>query len=457
VIAREYISHGLRERATQIVTLDLGPRTDLEIEQRLRRDMGEERLTTIDRRLIRDMDALGSVRASDADPFQQSLRIGRLRKLAKMGLAEHLSGDSWRLEPDLADTLRRVGERGDIIRTMQRELGARKLDRPPADHAIYRPGAPGAIPLVGRVITRGLADEVEDRHYVMVDGTDGRTHYIDIGKGMATDPIPENAIVRITPRSGGIRTADRTIAEVAAANGGLYSVDAHLRHDPSATQAFAETHVRRLEAMRRTARNVEREPDGSWIVTADHLDKVAAFEDRLTRNQPVTVETLAAMPLNRLASVEAATWLDRELVADTPVPLRDAGFGREVQGALAIRQQWLIAAELADEHGSETVVRPDMLAILRRRELLRVAGQFSDELGLPFAETKNGDWVEGQLMKVVDMHSGRHALVERSHEFTLVPWRPILERQLGRNVQGLMREDGINWTLGRQRKGPTIS
>ena len=56
VIAREYISHGLRERASRLVTLDLGPRTDLEIEARLRRDTGAERLTAIDRRLIRDMD-----------------------------------------------------------------------------------------------------------------------------------------------------------------------------------------------------------------------------------------------------------------------------------------------------------------------------------------------------------------------------------------------------------------
>src|SRR3546814_10493286 len=56
VIAREYISHGLRERAIDIVNLDLGPRTDLEISERLRGDVNEERLTVIDRRLIRDMD-----------------------------------------------------------------------------------------------------------------------------------------------------------------------------------------------------------------------------------------------------------------------------------------------------------------------------------------------------------------------------------------------------------------
>ena len=241
VIAREYISHGLRERASRLVTLDLGPRTDLGIEERLRSDTGAERLTAIDRRLIRDMDTARIVSASDTDPFQQSLRAGRLQKLGAMGLAESLGASRWRLADGLVDTLRRIGERGDIIRTMQRELTARKLERATADRVIFDLTAEGAASIVGRVIVRGLADELDDRHYLIVDGIDGRTHFAEIGTGEGVEPIPDLAIVRIAPRSGGVRPVDRIVAEVAAANGGRYTVDAHLRHDPSATQAFAET------------------------------------------------------------------------------------------------------------------------------------------------------------------------------------------------------------------------
>src|SRR3984893_10896336 len=50
IIAREYLTHGMRERAAELVALDLGPRTDLEIENRLRHEIGQERLTGIDRR-----------------------------------------------------------------------------------------------------------------------------------------------------------------------------------------------------------------------------------------------------------------------------------------------------------------------------------------------------------------------------------------------------------------------
>ncbi|MFX5756847.1 DUF3363 domain-containing protein, partial [Acinetobacter baumannii] len=81
-----------------------------------------------------------------------------------------------------------------------------------------------------------------------VEATDGRTYYVEIGKGEHVDPHSTGAIVRIEPVSVGIREADRIVAAIAAANDGRYDVDAHLRHDPSATEAFAQTHVRRLEA-----------------------------------------------------------------------------------------------------------------------------------------------------------------------------------------------------------------
>jgi hypothetical protein len=374
-----------------------------------------------------------------------------------MGLASHIGSDTWRLEPDLANTLRRIGERGDIIRTMQRELTARKLDRAAADRVIYDPTAQEAAPIIGRVIMRGLADEHEDRHYLLIDGIDGRTHYAEIGEGEMVDPTPENAIVRIVPREGGVRPVDRTIVEVAAANDGRYTIDAHLQHDPSASEGFAETHVRRLEAMRRVARNVECDPDGSWIITPDHIDKVARYEARLLRDRPVAIETLSVVPLDKLPTTEAATWLDRELVADTPAPVRDAGFGGEVRSAQAMRRQWLVAEQLAEEQDGKTVYRCGMLAALQRRELLRVARQLSNEMGIPFVEAKANEPINGRLVRAVDMTSGRHALIERSRDFTLVPWRPVLDRHIGKNVTGTIHERGINWTIGRQRSGPSIS
>lgn len=457
IIARDYISHGLRERACELVDLDLGPRSDDAIEQRLRAEVGQERLTSIDRSLIRDAEA--NVLASSAirGAFDQSIRVGRLKTLERLGLATQMGATHWRLAPDLADTLRRMGERGDIIRTMQRAYAARGDAPAIADQAIYDPAAPDARPLVGRIVERGLSDEINDRHYLIVEATDGRSHYVAIGRGENLGPTHPGSIVRIVPAEHGVRQADRTIAEVAATNDGRYTIDAHLRHDPSATEAFAETHVRRLEAMRRLTRNVEREPDGSWVIAPDHLARAAAYEMARASDRPVAIDMLSSQSLDKLVGADAATWLDKELVAVSPEPLRDAGFGHDACIAKDRRRQWLVAEQLADERDGRTIYRANMIATLQRRELLRVAGQLSDELGIPFAEARTGDPIEGRLGRMVELTSGRFALVEKSREFTLVPWRPVLERQIGKPVAGIMRSEGISWTIGRQRSGPSIS
>lgn len=341
VIAREYIAHGFRERAAELATLDLGPRTDREIQDRLRHDVEQERLTAIDRRLLRRMDAAQVTSPAHNDPFQQAVATGRLRKLGAMGLAEYLGAGRWRLADRLEDTLRRMGERGDIIRRMPRELTAPKLERAPSDRIIE-----GELqaPIVGRVVQRGFSDEHRDRHYLIIDGVDGRLHHLDIGRAAAAEPTPEGAIVRAAPRKAEARDVDRTIAEIARENGGRYSVALHLRRDPSASQAFAETHVRRLEAMRR-AGAVERLADGSWNIAPDHTTRAAAFEARQLRDRPVAIEMLSAASLERLPEADAATWLDHALAPSEPLVLSDAGFGRELRDALAARRQWLVEQE----------------------------------------------------------------------------------------------------------------
>ena len=455
VIGRDYLIAGIRERAAELVALDLGPRTDLEIADRLQREIEQERLTSIDRRLLRDMDQDRIVHAADRDPFQQSLRAGRLQKLGRLGLASETAPGCWQLTEGMDDTLRHMGERGDIIRTMQRAFTEHGLERAGTDYTIADPAT--MKPITGRVVERGLADEINDRHYLIVDATDGRSHHIDIGRGDATGPIPAGALVRIDPKPTVARTVDRTVAEIAAAHGGRYSIDIHLHYDANATQTFAETHVRRLESMRRAMKSVEREVDGTWIIAPDHIERAAAFETRQAKNAPVIVQTLSTLPLEQQVSSDGATWLDYQLVGVGTEPLRDAGFGREAREALDRRRQWLIAQGLAQEEHGRIVIRANLLATLRRRELARVAGQLSGELGLGYAEARNGERIEGIYRRPVELASGRYALIEKSREFTLVPWRPVLDRHIGREVSGIMRGDAINWTIGRQRSGPSIS
>jgi len=448
IIAREYITHGLRQRAADLVNLDLGPRTDREIMRSNLREIGQERFTGIDRRLLRTVDTEGLVSPHQRDGIEQSLRAGRLATLARMGLANEERRGRWRLSDDLEPTLRAMGRRGDIIATLDREVRSRSLAVSPIDYAIYDPAGGHAQPFVGRVLSCGLTDEQSDRQFLIVDGIDGQTHYVEIGSGRGVDDLTkEGAVVRVTPTLVEMRDVDRTVAEIATASGGLYSEDIHLRHDPTATDRFAKTHIRRLEAIRRTTGGVDRDPDGTWRIAPDHLERALAYERERAAAEPVRIEALATMPVEHMPRHDGITWLDEDQDLSEQHHL-GRGFGARVAEAIRQRQQWLAEQGLAG--------RSDMIGMLRRRELRRVAGQLSRELGLNFVETASGERVEGMYRRSVQVGTARMALIQKSREFTLVPWRQVLERQIGREVSGIVRGGDVSWTFGRQRSGPEI-
>ena len=453
VIAREYLSHGLRARAQEIVELDLGPRTELEIRRAQMREIGQERFTSIDRRLMQAIDVDGLVSPAHRDGIEQAARAGRLQTLGRMGLAVEEKRSRWRLDGALEPTLRAMGKRGDIIAMLHERMKRERSVIPPADYAIYEPGKAGQTPLVGRVLGSGLSDEQEDRRYLIVEGIDGRAWHVDVG--LVEDLPTRRSIVRLSDAMGSVRQVDRTVAAIAAAHDARYSVDIHLRHDQRASEDFAQAHVRRLEAIRRGNGGVERRPDGSWIVAPDHLERVEAYERGHAARRPVRIELLSAKSPEQMLRHDGVTWLDREIVSDVPTPL-ERGFGADVRLALRQRQIWLIQQDLGTGQGDDFVPARNLLARLQRRELTAVGAQLSQELGLDYAEARSGERIDGVFRRAVQVGDTKFALVERTHDFTLVPWRPVLEKQIGRIVGGVLRTDGmISWRFGRGR-GPEI-
>lgn len=461
VIGRDYLSHGLRGRACELVELDLGPPSPRQDLERARREMTAERLTSLDQTLEHQADAHGVVSSHGRTTLDQALRAGRLAKLQALGLAKPLGAGRWRLRDDLEPTLRALGERGDIIRTMQREFARIGEARAASEQAIYDPGAADARPLIGRVVARGLADEHRDHVYLIIDATDGRAHYVPIGRGAIDDEADlfgegrglAGATVRIEPLKPGARPADRTIAAVAAANGGYYDSEAHRRHDPNASPAFIEAHVRRLEAVRKSCRAAERDASGGWTIPPDYLNRVAVDEKAKLRGRAVKVAIVTTMPLADLAVADGATWLDRELVSPSSFVAREAGFGADVHGALARRRQWLVEQGLIDPAKVGTAAPEGVLQQLQRREIEATSARLSREVGLPFSATSGTASVSGTYRRSVDLVSGRFALIERAHDFTLLPWRPALERARGKAIVAELRGERLSWSLGRSSKG----
>ncbi|MFH0301105.1 relaxase/mobilization nuclease RlxS, partial [Bradyrhizobium sp. 31Argb] len=452
VIARDYIAHGFRSRAAALITRELGPETDIEVARKLQQEITAERLTRLDRSILRDAPdgvlELGALYGRE--PAWQAARIGRLRALGRMGLAEESEPGRWQINPELEPKLRRMGERGDIIKTMHREMAAAGVTRAAADYAIFDPEG-SAHRLVGRVVGEGFADELTERRYVVIDGVDGRTHYVELGSLRPNEEVPvRNTILELRSRVAEPRAIDRTIASVAARHGGIYSDRAHREFDPQASGEYVGSHVRRLEAMRREGL-VGRLADGSWSVGRDYLGRALQYEKLQQTRNPVRVAVLSWQRLEDLPQALGATWLDRKLVGKEPDELASTGFGAEVEAALRTRRQWLIEQGLAREEGGQMRFARNMLETLEARELAWTAAEISARTGLEHFDVRAGDKVDGVYRRMLTLNSGRFALIERSREFVLVPWRPVLERARGQLVTGQVGGEGISWSIGIKR------
>ena len=182
VISRDYIREGMRARAQDLVTMELGPRTELEIRRNLEHQVDAERWTGLDRQLIHDARRSGIIDTAPLgerapDEFH-ALKVGRLRTLESLGLAQQISPGQWYLSEEAEPTLRELGERGDIIKRMHRSLTERGIERGVSSFVLA--GEALDDPIIGRLVDRGLDDELRATAYVVVDGIDGRTHHIKL-------------------------------------------------------------------------------------------------------------------------------------------------------------------------------------------------------------------------------------------------------------------------------------
>ncbi|NMY11190.1 relaxase/mobilization nuclease and DUF3363 domain-containing protein [Pseudomonas veronii] len=449
IIAGDYIAHGFRHRAAELATEWLGPRTELEIQQTLQREVEQERWTSLDRALQREAGEDGRVQIERFNEptlqRQRLLLIGRLQRLQRLGLADETQPGTWAVHADAETTLRAMGGRGDIIRTMQRAMSGRQREL-----SVFQAGEDGRA-IVGRVAGKGLADELYDKGYLIVDGTDGKAHYVALPLRSELEQYPAGAVVEVKGAAG-VRAADRNIAAFAV--DGVYRTDHHLAVSQSqATPArdphdVVASHVRRLEALRR-AGIVEREAEGVWRVPGDLAERGRQY-DAQRLGGGVAVELKSHLPIERQARVIGATWLDQQLVGGGK-GLGNLGFGAEVKDALRQRADFLVEQGLAEHRGQHVVLARNLLATLRGRELANVAQDIAAETGLEHRPVAYGQPVVGIYRRSVMLASGRYAMLDDGMGFSLVPWKPVIEQLLERQITATVRGGGVTWEIGRQR------
>jgi type IV secretory pathway VirD2 relaxase len=375
VISRDYISRGFRDRAAERVTFELGPRSEHEIRTALEKEVEAERWTSLDRALRDIADDGGGVAdlrpGGEDDPEMRRLMLGRAAKLERLGLAEQIGPAQWTLKPGIEPALRDLGVRGDIIKTMHRAMSGADREPDIAGFAIH--GDALADPVLGRLVQRGLDDELKGSAYAIVEGVDGRTHHLRFSDLDLTGDARPGAIV-----------------------------------------------------------------------------ETRAYEDANGR-QRMSLATRSDLTIKAQISAPGATWIDRQLLAKDPA-LSSSGFGAEVREAMDRRIDHLARNGMAERQGQRVVFARDLINTLRRQELEGVASKLSAETGLAHRPSAEGEHVSGIYRQRVTLSSGRFAMIDDGMGFQLVPWRPALEQQLGKQVAGVMSPGGgVDWNFGRKR------
>ncbi|XXQ52582.1 DUF3363 domain-containing protein [Xenophilus aerolatus] len=445
VIAPDYLAHGVRLRACEIATEWMGPRTEAEIRRSLQREVDQQRLTGLDRQLLRQAEvdvvnlaeAVGNVHGTQ----RQALLRARLQQLEAMSLAERIDANRWRLAPGMDQTLAAMGERGDILRTMHRAMKGEQRELvtdPPADASV-----------VGRIAGKGLGDELHDRPCLVVDGIDGRAYYLKLPAGIDLGGLPLGGIVEFRPPTRE-SIVDRNI--LAVARDGIYTTASHRAQlvqigdrDPETT---VEVHVRRLEALRRSG-IVERIADGAWTVPSDLLRQ--AREHGALKMPRRAVLLRSHLSIEQQVRAIGATWLDRGLVVGDMARPAVQGFGAQVREAMRQRVEFLVGEGLAERRGQRVVFARNLLATLRDRELSETARAIASETGLKYRRPANGQKLAATYRRSLMLVSGRYAFLDDGVGFSLVPWKPVIESRLGKQIAATVHGREVTWEIGYRR------
>lgn len=291
-IASDYLNYGIRQRACELVTEILGRESEVEAAARLAADAGAERLTGLDRALIEEQRRRGAI---DLRPGQRPHGPGRddpqavlvrLRRLERYGLAEETEPLRYLLAPETGATLVAMGARSDAVEAVHRALQAHGLagERDLERYVIHGAGTPSQQ-FEGRVIAKDVVDEDlagegGARIRLVVDGSDGRVHHLEVAAVAAVARVRRGMIVALAPadRGGpGVRILSTLDLAQQVDSGGPTWLDRELvarGRIPAGGSGFGAETAAALA--RRAERLAERghargRPDGSWLVPRDLL------------------------------------------------------------------------------------------------------------------------------------------------------------------------------------------
>ena len=448
VIPRKYIAHTLRERAQELVETELGPVSELQGRVRMAKSLEAQNATKLDTTLEGKMEG-GVIDMRGPVPkgrvWHRQLQVRRLRALERMGLAERLGSGRWAVDPSFTQTLRDMHGRTQMVKAIHRSLEQSGQSVPfVTSRNQFDPNSLTAKPVAGVVQHYGRPDDTAGGGFIVIESLRGEHIYAKVPEDETFETLRQGQVVTLQPHQQGPRKIDHSIADFAKSRDGVYSEVHHVTGGGNVSPAYAAAHVRRLEALRRKD-VVARNQDGSWRIPQDYLERASQYEADKAMRMPTAIVRGSIQSLPQMEQARGVTWLDTQLSESG----LDSSEKSVVQQALVNRKTVLQKMGFKFSESGRLPIK--VLDELREMDLRDAAGKLSRTINKPYTALGNSRSVEGVYTEAIDRPSGKFAVIERSKEFTLVPWRPVMERRLGRSISGRVSAGGISWEVAKQR------
>ena len=441
VIGQDYVKEGFRRRAQQVATELLGERSLEEIQKSQEREVDALRVTSLDRFIEKQV---GEGRSLDVRAkvnfgkslFYEGLIKGRLRFLAASGLAAEQPPGVFALKENYQDELLRVSQKNEAVKCLYGKVSS-GLD----DLSVYSLKAGEGATIVGRVVDKGIMDELYDRKYVLVQDMTAKLHFVPVGEARAYDLVGKGSLVTIKPGDQSTGKADHNIKIVAGLNRGVYDaalhrsyVAEHQTYIPEEDRSrYIEFHLKRLETLEKN--DVVQSVDGGrYQIPADVIEKGADITRQINEREKKRfypyLNVLSAEPVEHLVLANKKTWLDKELFKQLKkgpsIP-----YDADMERALSDRRDWLLKNNLAIVQSSgDFALREKAMLQLDQMEVYTAGQKLAQKLGLEFSDkrVKAGDPVRYEGF--VNLESGTWAVVSKGKALQLarVEQDPQLER-----------------------------
>ena len=187
-ISKNYIKNGIRFRSREAATQKIGIRLKDDILSQRQKAVEQKRVTSLDRELMRMKDESHTITFEKpaGNNYQTEKKIhliSRLQFLTTTGFAEKTGNMVWQVKEDLLEGLKIYQNTQDIIKRKAQHISNITDSRLPLSYTTLKEGEQ----IVGRIVGFGLDNEQFDKRYMLIEGADGKVHYMKPSKNVIKD------------------------------------------------------------------------------------------------------------------------------------------------------------------------------------------------------------------------------------------------------------------------------